>query len=232
MSGAHARITGPIYRYIDTRYPPINVFDGLYDIEKEQRLAFALEAATNPRLADPARRLAALPEGSLPTTEDGNGATWVMASFVYTAERGGRFNGPELGAWYASLEADTAIGEVAYHNARRLAASEAGFPNTIQLRELVTDLDADLLDVRGAQATSRLTDPNDYSISQAFSRERRWPYGDPPEDGLVYDSVRAAGGTNVVLFRPRAVPLPVLQGEHRQLDWNRAGALTVTRLST
>lgn len=228
MSLERSRITGPVYRYIDTRYPPIDVFDGLYDTEEEQRLAFELEAATNPRLTDPARRLAVLPEGSLPRPQDRNGATWVVASFVYTAEGGGRFNGSELGAWYAATERATAVAEVAYHNERRLRASADGFPNTIQLRGLVTRLAADLLDVRGGPGI--LYEPDDYAASQAFALERRWPNAEPGEDGLVYDSVRARGGTNVVLFRPRAVPLPVLQGEHRQLDWDRLGGLTVTRL--
>nr|WP_246408667.1 RES family NAD+ phosphorylase [Parvularcula dongshanensis] len=161
--------------------------------------------------------------------EPGDGATWVVAAFIYTAETGGRFNGPELGAWYAATEEETAVSEAAYHNERRLRASEGGFPNTIQLRGLATTLDAELLDVRGGPED--LYAPDDYALPQGFAAQRRWPRAEPGEDGLIYDSVRAPGGTNVVLFRPRAVPLPVLQGEHRQLDWDRQGRLTVSALT-
>jgi hypothetical protein len=229
VSERTVRIEAPAFRYIETRFPPIDIFDGLYDTEEEQRFAFALEAATNTRLADPARRLAVLPEGSLPTAEEGNGASWVVAAFVYTSESGARFNGPELGAWYCALEPETGLGEVSFHAERRLRASEAGFPNTIQLRELVVRLETEMIDLRGLRAD--LYDADDHAASQAFARERRWPYGVPPTDGFAYDSVRVRGGTNLVLFRPRAVPLPVLQGSHYQLDWDRAGLATRTRLS-
>lgn len=72
--------------------------------------------------------------------------------------------------------------------------------------------------------------PTDYTASQAFAHQRRWPIRAKSWDGLIYDSVRRAGGENIALFRPAAVPLPVLQARHFQYDWDKAGAVTVTRL--
>lgn len=90
------------------------------------------------------------------------------------ADEGGRFHHAALGAWYAARDLATAIEETVHHNQRRLAASGGGFPARLQLRELVAGLDAQLLDLRGAQGSHpELYRPDDYSASQAFARERR-----------------------------------------------------------
>ena len=116
--------------------------------------------------------------------------------------------------------------------AKRLKASAAGFPARIQMRELIVRLNADLLDLRGAQASRpELYDQADYAASQAFAREVRWPFADPGEDGLVFDSVRRAGGVNVCIFRPKALPLPVAQADHYEYVWDAGGELTIVKLS-
>lgn len=90
------------------------------------------------------------------------------------ADEGGRFHHAALGAWYAARDLATAIEETVHHNQRRLAASGGGFPARLQLRELVVSLEAQLLDLRGAQGSHpELYRPDDYSASQAFARERR-----------------------------------------------------------
>ncbi|HEX2559506.1 RES family NAD+ phosphorylase [Phenylobacterium sp.] len=226
MSFSRARVRGRTHRLILSRYPTVGVFDDIADDEAELRLAFALEDLT---LRTP-NRLALLPEGSLPT---GPTASIVMAAFLHVADEGGRFHDAALGAWYAARDLSTAIEETVHHNHRRLAASAGGFPARLQLRELVASLDAQLLDLRGAQgAHPELYSPEDYSASQAFARERRWPFAEPPEEGFVYDSVRRAGGECVVLFRPAAVPLPVLQGDHLEYVWDARGELTVLKLTS
>ena len=42
----------------------------------------------------------------------------VNASFTHAAPDGGRFNGPQRGAWYAGVERETALTEVAFHKRR------------------------------------------------------------------------------------------------------------------
>ena len=49
-------------------------------------------------------------------------------------------------------------------------------------------------------------------------------------DGILYDSVRRAGGENVVIFKPRLL-LPVTQGDHFSYSWDVAGRPHVFRLS-
>ncbi|WP_306253705.1 RES family NAD+ phosphorylase [Parvularcula sp. IMCC14364] len=226
------RIRGRTLRLINSRYPPIDIFDGLYDTEEEKRIALELELATNPRANEILGRLSALPQGSLPVEGRGDGAAYVVASFLYTSQEGGRYNGEGLGAWYAARNIKTAIAETSYHNERRLRASVGGFPNRIQLRELVATIDLRLVDIRGLRdEASELYHSTDYTGSQAFANDIRWPHHEDGKDGLVYDSVRHDGGENIVIFRPQAIPLPVMQGDHYQYDWDRNGEMTVSKLS-
>lgn len=225
-------VVGRTHRLIAARYPTVGVFDDLSDDPEERRIAFLLEAATGPGVRQAADRLARLsPDEIL----GGPSASLVMSAFLYTDERGGRFHDHRLGAWYAALEVDTAIAETVFHHERRLRSSEAGFPNRIQIRELRADLVRELVDLRGLR-TDRADlydpDPDRYAVSQAFAAALRWPAVTAPRtDGLVYDSVRRAGGQNVCLFWPSVVPRPVTAGDRYDYAWDAAGTLTVTRQS-
>ena len=74
---------------------------------------------------------------------------WVVCPSCF----GKRFNRETLGAWYAACDPATAIAETLYHHTRRLRASAGGFPNTIQMRELISTPTADLHDIRGLDLT-------------------------------------------------------------------------------
>jgi hypothetical protein len=50
-----------------------------------------------------------------------------------------------------------------------------------------------------------LHNPHDYAKSQAFGKTRR----ESGDFGLVYNSVRHAGGECIAVFRPRAVSIPI-----------------------
>jgi RES domain-containing protein len=224
-----ARLTAGAIRLIASRFPTVGVFDDIADSEEDLRAAFELEALTNTRL-DATERLTRIPGGEVPS--GGAGATLVMAAFLYASAGGGRFSDPRLGAWYASADIQTALAETIYHHERRLRASAAGFPARIQMRELLADLDDDFIDLRGLQsARPELYHPTDYSASQAFAAGVRWPFAAQPQSGVVYDSVRRAGGTNICVWRPMSVPLPVEQADHYEYNWDRSGTLTVIRLT-
>ncbi|MFN0022801.1 MAG: RES family NAD+ phosphorylase [Parvularculaceae bacterium] len=217
-------------RLISSRFPTIGVFDDIASNEEDLRAAFQLEQLTNGRL-QPLQRLRALPEGEILT---GATATIAMAAFIHCSDHGSRFNDGSLGAWYAATEIETAIAETVYHNERRLRASSGGFPNRIQMRELIVQFDAGFLDLRGLRAAHpELYHPTDYSASQAFGLQRRWPFVSDPVDGIVYDSVRRNGGTNICIFRPKAIHLPVIQGDHFDYVWDAKGRLAdVIRLTS
>lgn len=222
------RVAAHTHRLISSRHPPVGVFDDIAADEDELRAAFQLEEMTNGRL-QPLQRLGAIPDGGVAA---GATAHFAMAAFLHCSETGGRFSDRRLGAWYAATEIETAIEETVFHNERRLRLSEGGFPNRIQMRELTTNVDMEFLDIRGLRAARPdLYDPDSYAASQAFAAERRWPFGEESLDGIVYDSVRREGGTNICIFRPKAVPLPIIQGRHYEYVWDAKGALTVLRLT-
>jgi len=222
------RFKGKTHRLIASRFPTVGVFDDIVNDEEEARVAFELEAMTNGRLEIGAR-LHLIPEGGVVT---GPTANIAMAAFLHCNDEGGRFNDHELGAWYAATTIQTAIEETVFHNERRLRASECGFPNRIQMRELIVKLNLDLLDIlTDADDHGDLYDANDYTMSQAFAKKRRWPFAEPGEDGIIYRSVRHEGGANVCIFRPTALPLPIVQGNHYEYAWNAHGELTVLTLA-
>lgn len=226
---ARRAVRGDSHRLIASRYPVIGVFDDVAADAADLRAAFLLESLTNDRLALAARRLQRLPDQEMVT---GAGASLVMAAFLHADPAGGRFTDGRLGAWYAALDVETAIAETLYHNDRRLRLSAGGFPNRIQIRELIAAISAGLLDLRGLrQARPELYAMDDYSASQAFGTGLRWPRSGDPETGIIYDSVRRAGGTNVCLFRPPEVRLPVVQGGHFEYRWDSQGLASVVTLT-
>lgn len=229
---ARRRIRHRTHRLIASRYPPVGVFDDIAADAEELRVAFLLEAATNDRLALPERRLGLLPDEEI---VHGDGASMVMAAFLHASETGGRFTDARLGAWYAAFEVATAIAETLYHADRRLRLSQGAFPSAIQLRELVAHIDCALVDIRDLQAARPelyAPDPADYGPAQRFAAGLRWPDdGSDAANGIVYDSVRHAGGVNICLFRPRLVRLPVVQGDHYEYRWDADGAASVLKIT-
>lgn len=208
------------HRLIASRYPIVDVFDFMPDREAVLA-ALALEQATNDRLNDVTNKLARLaPEDIVGRPS----ATLAMAAFLHTTPQGGRFNGPELGAWYAALSVKTAIEETLYHHTRRLSLSEGGFPSSIQMRELISRPKADLVDMRELDDPA-IYDLDDYAAGQKFAGELRREGC----DGIFYRSVRHKEGVNVAIFKPRLV-VPVTQGPHYRYDWDRQGSSTIIKL--
>jgi hypothetical protein len=226
---ARARVRTSTHRLIASRYPPVGVFDDLTADPDELMIAYLLESVTNDRLAILSRRLPLLPGNEI---VQGPGATIVMAAFLHADEAGGRFTDGRLGAWYASFEVDAAIAESLHHNSRRLRMSDGVFPANIQMREFVADIDCTLVELRGQQKSRpELYDPDGYNAGQAFGVGLRWPATGDGENGIVYDSVRRPGGTNVCIFRPSLIQLPVKQADYYEYRWDASGNASVLRLT-
>lgn len=201
----------PAHRLIPSRFPPIGLFDTVStaaDLEAVMELA----GWTNDRLV--AERILRLPE-----TEWAYGranASIVMAAFLHVAPGGSRFNGPDLGAWYAAAELMTAVAEVGHHLRRE--AVDRNVPDTSRVyRNYQSRLDGDFVDIIGeADIRADLYAPDSYGAAQAWSEGLRAE----GRDGVVYDSVRHAGGINAAAYRPSKV-LDVVQAEHLQITVQR-----------
>jgi RES domain-containing protein len=212
------------HRLIASRYPTVGVFDNVAAPE-DVEAALLLETLTNDRVAATLDRLQRLDRREWVLGQPG--ATLVMAAFCHPAPGGGRFNTDALGAWYCATEIETAIVETVYHHTRRLAHSAAGFRQTIQMRELLSTPAGAFHDLRGLRTRrAELHDPESYAASQPFGEALRRGGA----DGIVFESVRRNGGTNLVVFRPRLLP-PVLQGDHYDYRWTGSPAPTVVKLT-
>lgn len=180
---------------------------------------------TNDRLAPSPERLHALPPEQW--VVGAPNASIVMAAFLHADERGGRFTDGTLGAWYCSFDIATAIRETVYHHTRRLSFSEAGFHQTIQMRELRARADSEFNDLRGRKTEQpELYSPDDYRDSQRYGMQQR----KAGSNGICYDSVRREGGVNLAIYRPTLVQ-GVLQGDHFQYEWAGTPEPMVSRLT-
>jgi RES domain-containing protein len=111
----------------------------------------------------------------------------------------GRFNDRTLGAFYAAREESTAIEETRFHYDRILQDAREGHV-LFGARVLLADITAAATDIRGrAESLPDLydPDPNRCGPAQRWAAEQRTCSA----DGVVYDSVRHAGGECIVLFR-------------------------------
>lgn len=219
-----ARFRARTHRLIASRFPTIGVFDTVAsaaDIEA----ALLLETLTNDRVNEALARLGRLDRAEWVTGQPG--ATLIMAAFCHPAPGGGRFNTEALGAWYCATELETAIAETVYHHTRRLKHSASGFRHTIQMRELISETDAEVFDIRRLRDSHpELYDPESYAASQPFGEARR----QAGANGMVYRSVRREGGTNLVIYRPRLLS-PVLQGDHFDYRWTGNPVPAVVKLT-
>jgi hypothetical protein len=163
---------------------------------------------TNDRLV--AERIARLPEGEWVYGRPN--ASIVMAAFLHVAPAGSRFNGPDLGAWYAAADIVAAAAEVGHHLRRE--AADGGLEGLSRIyRSYTARLAGDYLDIAGLRTVRpELYAPDSYAASQAFGEHLRASGG----DGILYESVRLAGHDNVVAFRPSKVE-DVTQADHFEI---------------
>lgn len=202
-----ATIPGRPHRLVPSRYPPIPAFD---EVTAPDDLAavMELEGWTNDRLIP--QRLARLPRDQWVYGRPNSSV--VMAAFLRPANGGSRFNGPELGAWYAADTLKGAIAEIAHHVRRELHNS--GKPvEVLEYREYTAALAGDYENIRGQQAARpELYHPADYAASQAFGEVLRAS----GRTGVVYESLRLVGANNTACYRPPDIQ-DVTMGRHFRL---------------
>jgi RES domain-containing protein len=138
----------------------------------------------------------------------------VNAAFTHAHPLGSRFNGPERGAWYAAFEIKTAQAEVAFHKTVQLAEIDR-FEDDVTFDDYRADFSAEFHDLRGPDDWVDCLAPDTYVPSQALA-ERLLDGGSL---GIVYPSVRRAGGTCLVCFRP-ALVMNVRKGTTYRFRWS------------
>ena len=121
-----------------------------------------------------------------------------------------------FGVLYIAAKFDTALFETIHHHARFMARTGEAAGWTAQFREIILSVDADLHDLRlGEPEHPSALDPNSYVASQTLAASLRAA----GSDGIIYPSVRHAGGECVGLFYPDCAANP-LQGRHLAYHWD------------
>jgi hypothetical protein len=186
----------------------------------------ALESVTNGRLVAQETGLPQLDPRELVFGRAGH--TFINAAFTHTRPGGNRFNDDDRGAWYCAFDSDTSIGEVSYHLARELEAV-GRFENITDYAELIADFVGPFHDLRAADIEVEPALHKDpavaYPAGQSLARQLRI---EAASNGIIYPSIRHAGGTCLVCFRPDLVQ-NLRQGGIWRLEWQGSPAPTVTR---
>lgn len=131
----------------------------------------------------------------------------VNAAFTHPGPHGGRFNDARRGAWYAGLELDTAIREVAFHKRRFLRDARFKGRQSFEYADFVADFAGRFHLLNAAEGADCLRPdpvPQCYAASQALANVLLVS----GSSGIVYPSVRHAGGTCIACFRPALVHNP------------------------
>ena len=201
----------PSYRVVAARYGPLEAIE-VADDAQEARVALRLLATTGEQARRAARRFDALGHADRPV---GPGAGDAIAPFLYGGES--RFATSDEGAYYTAVDIETALAEIEFHRVRELRASGARRAS-IELRELHSDIDTDLVDARGIDERH----PElvvDTPGGSATTRAAAGAWRAAGREGVVYDSVRRSGGICAALFRPVRVGVPVRDAARWRLSW-------------
>ncbi len=127
----------------------------------------------------------------------------VNASFTHAAPRGGRFNNSHRGAWYAGLQRETSIAEVAFHKLEQLREVDWKLEEVSTYDDYLADFAAEFHDLRGdAPRFRRFLRPGPIPECYAESQQFAGDLLERGSNGVVYPSVRRMGGTCVACFRP------------------------------
>jgi hypothetical protein len=188
------------HRLVPSRHLPgaESVLVAIADDEVHLRAIFELDLATNDRLLAEHQLLPGIGLDELVFGVPF--APVINAAFCHAHPLGARFSGPERGAWYAGFELETSQTEVGFHKSVQLA--EIGvFEDSVTYDDFLADFSASFHDLRHAHGFRACLDPSSYVESQLLAEELL----EAESLGLVYPSVRYAGGTCLACFRPALV---------------------------
>lgn len=233
VAGSDARLVLPLVREAFPRTIRLvasarlrePVLSPLADTAEELALLAEIESATSSRLIAEARGL-----GGLDPSELVHGvphAKFINASFAYAKPRARmRFNPAERGAWYAALAVETCIAEVGYHLTQAL--EDAGdFNAVVDYSEMLASMSGMFVDLR-FEAGHPALDPDPvtgYRAGNALAAHAR----EQGHNGIIYPSVRHAGGTCIAALWPNVVQ-SVAQGAVIRLTWAGSAAFSCTFL--
>ncbi len=209
------------HRLVPSRFSDESVLARLTSDAGDLQALFELDAATNARIVAETHGLSGIgPDELLAGVPY---AHIVNAAFCHPHPEGSRFNGPDRGAWYAALAVETSQAEVAFHKQVQLDEIRWVAPDIATYDDYVADISANLHDLRGDGRFAACLAPDSYVKSQALAAALL----SAASLGVVYPSVRHAGGTCLACFRP-AIVTHVRRASTWQFVWEGGDLRSVT----
>jgi len=138
----------------------------------------------------------------------------VNAAFTHPGPFGGRFHGPQRGAWYAGFEIETSVAEVAFHKRRFLEDGRIQGRHAFDYVDFLADFSGRFHTLDLSEEESCLQPdpvPQCYGSSQALANNLLFK----GSLGIVYPSVRLPSGTCIACFRPALVSHPRRDRQYR-----------------
>jgi hypothetical protein len=211
------------YRLVNSRFPPINLFDDVADAAEFDGL-YQLQALTNPRLQNEIGRIALIPVGEIPFGIPG--CSYAVGPFTHVNPEGSRFSAGAFGVLYLADVMETAIAEVRHHQNHYWSRVMGLNYERFLFRGLsCTFNEGGVRDATRLPLSDPIYDPDDYSHARQLGQAVR-KSGCP---GLGYNSVRSAGNHCWALMTPRHVKA-IVQTAHYEMVWS--GKITsVSRLT-
>jgi hypothetical protein len=198
------------HRLIPSKYSASKYGDGgtvlsrLTEDEATLNSLIELDGATNDRLLGE--------EGLLPgigVHELVYGVSYahiVNAAFTHASPAGGRFNNNRRGAWYAGIERETSVAEVAFHKLRQLEEIEWPEEEPSTYDDYLADFAVGMHDLRGRRAEyQRYLQPDPIPECYAEPQHLASDILSRQSNGIIYTSVRRKGRSCLVCFRPALV---------------------------
>jgi hypothetical protein len=182
---------------------PANVLADLSELDAATNERKIAESGGN-RAIGPGELLLGVPEAHI-----------VNAAFSHPGPNGGRFHGPQRGAWYAGFEIETSVAEVAFHKRRFLGDGRIQGQHAFDYIDFLADFSGWFHTLEASEQESCLEPnpvPQCYSASQALANKLLFERS----NGIVYPSVRRPSGTCIACFRPALVFHP-RRGQQFQL---------------
>jgi RES domain-containing protein len=196
---------GDTHRLIPAKYSRGGtVLSRLTDDEQALEELLELDGATNDRLLGEEGLLPGIGVHELVYGIDY--AHIVNAAFTHASPDGGRFNSSGRGAWYAGLERETSLAEVAFHKQRQL--EEVAWPEdeiavfddylanfTMPVHDLTSGRPQFRKYLRPGPIPECYVEPQELA-ARLMARQ---------SNGILYPSARRAEGRCLVSFRPALV---------------------------
>ncbi|MGY2263012.1 RES family NAD+ phosphorylase [Pseudomonas sp. SDO55104_S430] len=209
-----AGVTLQAYRLVNSKFPPIAMFDDVADADEFETL-YEIQALTNPRLKNEVGQLELIPRSEIPFGI--TGCSYATAPFTHVNPSGSRFSDGSFGVLYLADTMETALAEVQHHQALYWSGVRDLHYERFVFRGLSCSfVDKGMQDATGIALTDPIYAPDDYTDSHRFGRSIKQA-GSP---GLRYHSVRRQGSHCWALMTPRPV-LSIIQTAHYEMVWNK-----------